>query len=133
MINFEWQYYAKFVKHPKDTYTAFSVGVKDKKTGNWKNYNIFCFDKVDIKDGDKFKFTKVISVDQTEYNNKSQFQITAEIEVTESSEPIASNKEQEPIAQHYYNEVLNDEPIVQDEPIENDEPILDITADDLPF
>lgn len=123
MINKQWSYYAKFVKHPQGKYTSFAIGVKDIETGDWKNYNIFVLSNVDLKDGDKVKFTDIISVDQKVYNNKTQFHVTAEIEV------IREDNQNGGYADDSYS--YNDES--NNSFGNDDEPILDITSDDLPF
>ena len=125
MLKKNWFYYAKWVKFPQDKYTTLSVGVKNGSTGGYKNYNVFIFTKVDIKDGDKFKFIDFISIDQKEWKNKTQFQVTAEIEVEQVGATI-------PPSEEAYSQ--EDAPMIDDEvAYVEDEPVLNITSDDLPF
>ena len=110
-------YYVKFVKHPKDIYTAFSIGVKN-PNGGYKNYSCFALEKIDVKDGDKIRITKIISVDQEEFNGKPQFKATIEFEVVEQSE----KQDYDPIEDAYEQQQEYEE-----------QGGLDIDDSDLPF
>lgn len=138
MINKEWTYRANWVKHPKDQYTAFQVGVKDKRSGKWKNYDIFVLEKVPLQDGDEIQITDIISVDQNMYTDRSgqdrvNYQVTASIQVVgQEPSPNAFGFQDEPV-----DTVFSEgSPIMREETVQEEvkeEPILDITSDDLPF
>lgn len=131
MINKEWSYYANFVRFPQNKYTTFTVGVKDRQTGKWKNYNIFSFGVADLKDGDQVKFTDFISIDQKEYQGKQQFSVTAEFVVLNNS---GTEESFEAVAEEEFVPISNDEFVpVQEPEVVDDEPLIDISNDDLPF
>lgn len=117
MINKKFKYKAKFVKFPKDKYTVCSIGIKDKETGRYKNYEIFSFGKHDLKDGDEIQILEIDSVDINQFkdrqgNEKEKVVITAKYIIHKQGEQIQEDSYQ----------------------IEEDyEPVLDITSDDLPF
>lgn len=111
--NDKWKYKVKFVKFPQDKYTSFTVGVKDKDSGGYVNYQMFALKKYDnLIDGDEIQITKIISTEATEYNGKQQLKVTCEFDIVNES-----NQEQV-----YYNQETS-----------SNKPILDITSDDLPF
>lgn len=143
MLKKNYNYYAKFVRFPQNKYTGFSVGIKDNDNGGYKNYSIFCFEKHDIKDGDKIKFKEFISIDQQTYNGKTKISVAAEIEVVKeevASDVIGSGgdsaiiQEDRPIAQTDTPIAQVDAPIgtVDDTPIEDDK-VISIDSDELPF
>lgn len=111
--NDKWKYKVKFVKFPQDKYTSFSVGVKDKNSGEYVNYQMFALKKYDnLTDGDEIQITKIISTEATEYNGRQQLKVTCEFDIVNGS-----NQEQV-----YYSQ----------ETVSN-EPALSIHDDSLPF
>lgn len=101
-----YSYYCNFVKFPQDRFTSFSVGVKQ-QDNTYQNYQIFSFGKHDIKDGDKIKIDKIISVEQSEYNGKQQFKLTCEISL-DDFEYANKNNQQE----YQASEKVNDKPLL---------------------
>jgi hypothetical protein len=112
MINKKFKYRVKFVKFPQEKYTVCSIGVKDKTTGNYKNYEIFSFGKHDLKDGDEIQILEIESVDINFYNGKEKVVVNAKY-------IINSSKEETRQETSHVEEVY--------------EPVLDIDTDDLPF
>lgn len=108
MLNKGWKYKAKFIKFPQDRFTVFQVSSKDKRSGAFKNYNIFCQGKLDIKDDDEIEIIEITGVDQSENfsqkHNKTFLNLTVYCEVE-----VVGMAEGTP------------------------EPIIEITADELPW
>ena len=71
MLNLDWKYKAKFVKHPKDEYTTFQVSAKDRKTGDYKNYSIFAKGKIDLQDGDEIQVKTITGIDRSDFKYKN--------------------------------------------------------------
>lgn len=87
MISKGFKYKAKWIKHPQDKYTTFQISTKDKKTQQFKNFNIFSQGKIEMKDGDEVQIVDITGVDHTEFfsqkHGKTFLNVTvfAEVEV----------------------------------------------------
>lgn len=67
MISKGYKYKAKWVKHPQDIYTTFQISTKDRQTNDYKNFNIFCHGKIDVKDNDEVLIKDITGVNHSEY------------------------------------------------------------------
>lgn len=67
MVSAGYKYKAKWIKFPQDKYTTFQISTKDKKTNEYKNFNVFVNAKVDVQDDDEITLDKITGVDHQAY------------------------------------------------------------------
>ena len=82
MIRTGWKYRVRFVDHKTTrdgkAYTTFQVGHKIKPTDQYWNVRVTVFDDIPLMDGDEIVLGVIRSVECTEYNGKTYYNMVVE-------------------------------------------------------